>query len=96
MKKTFLLTLLVTLVLLIVTKLTSAQILVASYPFNGNPNDASGNNNNGTVFGASPTTDRFGNANGAYSFNGTSSNYIQVPHSTSLELGSGPFTLSAW
>lgn len=26
-----------------------AQTLVASYPFNGNANDASGNGNNGTV-----------------------------------------------
>lgn len=50
---------------------TSAQTLVASYPFNGNANDASGNGNNATVNGATLTTDRFGNANSAYSFNGT-------------------------
>ena len=35
--------------------------LVAYYPFNGNANDASGNGNNGTVNGATLTTDRFGN-----------------------------------
>jgi hypothetical protein len=29
--------------------------LVAYYPFNGNANDASGNGNNGTVYGATLT-----------------------------------------
>ncbi len=46
------------------------QGLVAYYPFNGNANDESGNGNNGTVNGATLTADRFGNANGAYSFDG--------------------------
>jgi len=44
--------------------------LVAYYPFNGNANDESGNNNNGTVNGATLTTDRNGNSNSAYSFDG--------------------------
>jgi Concanavalin A-like lectin/glucanases superfamily/Secretion system C-terminal sorting domain len=56
--------------------------LVAYYPFNGNVNtngdviDESGNaiKNNGKNNGAILTTDRFGNANSAYEFNGTSSN----------------------
>jgi hypothetical protein len=47
--------------------------LVGWWPFNGNANDESGNNNNGTVFGAALTSDRFGNPNKAYSFN---SNYL--------------------
>jgi hypothetical protein len=51
--------------------------LVACYPFNGNANDASGNNYHGTVIGATLGTDRFGNANSAYYLNGTS-NYISV------------------
>jgi hypothetical protein len=42
--------------------------LVGYWPFNGNANDVSGNNNNGTVNGATLSTDRFGNANSAYSF----------------------------
>jgi|UPI00047FBC1B hypothetical protein len=46
--------------------------LVAYWPFSGNANDASGNGNNGTVNGATLTTDRNGAANNAYSFNGTS------------------------
>ncbi|MBP6091293.1 MAG: hypothetical protein KA521_08570, partial [Crocinitomicaceae bacterium] len=44
--------------------------LVGYWPFCGNANDASGNGNNGTVNGATLTTDRFGNANSAYSFDG--------------------------
>jgi hypothetical protein len=44
--------------------------LIAYYPFNGDANDESGNSNNGTVNGATLTTDRHGNANSAYSFDG--------------------------
>ncbi|MGK5093982.1 hypothetical protein WDW89_18465 [Deltaproteobacteria bacterium TL4] len=52
--------------------------LVAYYPFNGNANDESGNWNNGTVNGATLTTDRHGNANKAYSFDGAD-DYINIP-----------------
>ena len=51
--------------------------LVAYYPFNGDANDKSGNGNDGTVFGAITTADRFGNENAAYEFDGTN-DYIQV------------------
>ncbi|MBS1655247.1 MAG: hypothetical protein JSU05_10415, partial [Bacteroidetes bacterium] len=52
--------------------------LVGYYPFNGNANDASGNNNNGlTQNGVQLTSDRFGNANSAYYFDGTD-DYIKV------------------
>lgn len=51
--------------------------LVGAWTFNGNANDVSGNNNHGTVFGATLTADRCGNANSAYELNGTS-NYIQT------------------
>jgi hypothetical protein len=44
--------------------------LVGWWPFNGNANDESGNGNNGTVNGATLTTDRFGNIGKAYSFDG--------------------------
>jgi hypothetical protein len=44
--------------------------LVGYWPFCGNANDQSGNGNNGTVNGATLTTDRFGNSNSAYSFDG--------------------------
>ncbi len=70
------------------------QGLVAWYPFNGNAHDSSGNSNNGTNNGATPDTDRFGNANMAYSFNGSSS-YVEVPNSPSLN-SSNAITISAW
>ena len=44
--------------------------LVGWWPFNGNANDESGNGNNGTVNGATLTTDRFGNVNKSYNFDG--------------------------
>ena len=47
-----------------------ANGLVGWWPFNGNANDESGNNNNGTVNGPSLTTDRFGQSNAAYDFDG--------------------------
>lgn len=46
--------------------------LVARYLLNGNANDSVGSNH-GLVVEATPTTDRFGQINAAYSFNGTSS-----------------------
>lgn len=48
--------------------------LVAYYPFNGNADDETGNGNDGTVNGALLTTDRDGNANSAYSFDGIDDN----------------------
>jgi hypothetical protein len=50
--------------------------LVGWWPFNGNANDESGNNNNGTVNGATLTSDRNGIANKAYSFDGNNDNVI--------------------
>jgi chitodextrinase len=55
--------------------------LVAYYPFNGNANDESGNGNDGTVFGATLTTDRFGNSNSAYNFDGVN-DYIKADASS--------------
>ena len=49
--------------------------LIAYYPFDGDANDYSGNENNATNYGATLTTDRFGNANAAYNFNGID-NYL--------------------
>jgi len=58
--------------------------LVAYYPFNGNANDESGNSNDGTVNGATLTTDRFGNENSAYSFDGVG-DYISIQNSSALQ-----------
>ncbi|MBU0763234.1 MAG: hypothetical protein KJ607_00200, partial [Bacteroidetes bacterium] len=68
--------------------------LVAYYPFNGNADDESNNSYNGTVDGASLTSDRFGNPNSAYYFNGTDNN-IDLGTTADLYI-SGPITLSAW
>jgi len=66
--------------------------IVLCLPFSGNANDESGNGYNGTISGATLTSDRFGRTNNAYSFNG-SSNYIDLakllPDQTSL-------SISAW
>jgi hypothetical protein len=51
--------------------------LIAYYPFNGNANDESGNRNNGTVNGATLTSDRFNNSDKAYFLNGVN-NYIRM------------------
>lgn len=44
--------------------------IIGWWPFNGNANDESGNKHHGKVNGASLTTDRFGNINRAYNFDG--------------------------
>lgn len=67
--------------------------LVGYWPFCGNANDASGNGNNGSVNGATLTTDRFGNANSAYSFNGSSSIDIGT---NGFATGNSQVTLSGW
>jgi len=67
--------------------------LVGWWPFSGNANDQSGNGLNGTVTGATLITDRFGNANSAYSFNGLN-NSISVPHVSALNFTS--HSISFW
>ncbi|MFZ4799405.1 MAG: LamG-like jellyroll fold domain-containing protein, partial [Bacteroidia bacterium] len=72
----------------------SSNGLVAWWPFTGNASDSSGYGLNGIVSGATLTTDRFGIANKAYSFNGTSSK-ITAATSTRLNLLHNR-TLSVW
>ena len=67
--------------------------LVGYWPFNGNANDDSLNGNNGTVNGATLTTDRFGNANSAYNFDGVD-DYINVMYSNALHSTNG--TINVW
>ncbi len=73
---------------LIIFNWLSAQTLVAYYPFNGNANDESGNNNNPIYIGTGVTltTDRFEIPNKAYYFDGvfgangnTSGSFIRIP-----------------
>jgi hypothetical protein len=68
--------------------------LKAYYPFNGNANDASGNNNNPVFNNATITADRFGNPNNAYHFNGVYQ-YMRIPNKPSLNFGK-EITLSVW
>jgi hypothetical protein len=68
--------------------------LVGWWPFNGNANDESGNGNNGTVNGATLTTDRNGNVNSAYYFDGVN-DFIQISNNPSLE-PSNSITIAAW
>lgn len=67
--------------------------LKAYYPFCGNANDQSGNGLNGTVNGATLTTDRFGNANSAYNFNGINNFISCLPLPIS---GSSPRSITFW
>ena len=68
--------------------------LVAYYPFTGNAGDSSGNGNNGIVNGATLTTDRYGNANKAYDFNGASISEIAV-NNNFINLASD-FSITVW
>ena len=95
--------LLLVLTLALVTQLTFAQSLPSYVPtnglvgywgFNGNANDESGNGNNGTVNGATLTSDRFGINGKAYDFNGIN-NFIEGI-STNLPLGNSARSVSAW
>jgi hypothetical protein len=87
-----------TLITLALATALSAQIpnyvpsngLVGWWAFNGNANDESGNGNNGTVNGATLTTDRFGVADKAYSFDGVD-DYIST-----YRPGYNSFTVSMW
>jgi hypothetical protein len=84
---------------LLISGVASAQMdiktgLQAYYPFNGNANDASGNNNHPVFNNASITSDRFGNPNSAYHFNGVYQ-YMRINNNPSLNFGN-QVTLSVW
>ena len=75
--------------------------LVGWWLFNGNANDESTNSNDGTGYGATLITDRFGNENSAYEFNVESTevgalaqNRIVVENPSIPDVNA--FTMSAW
>jgi hypothetical protein len=82
--------------------ITSAQVpsyvpttgLVGYWPFNGNANDESGNGNNGTVNGATLTSDRYGASNMAYSFDGVNDG-LEV-NNTILPNVPNSYTINFW
>ena len=74
--------------------------IIAYYPFSGNANDSSGNEYDGTISGDPQlTTDRFGNSNSAYIFDGAG-DWIYFGTDTLPENNEGdvsdPFTISVW
>jgi len=69
--------------------------LVAYYPFNGNANDESGNGNDGTVYGATLSTDRFDETGKAYYFDG-SNDYIRIENSPDFSFNNQSFSISVW
>lgn len=69
--------------------------LIAFYPFNGNANDATDNNFDGTVNGAILTTDKKGQTNAAYQFDGVD-DLIRIPHTSAFNLSGTDFSISLW
>ncbi len=103
MKKHFKLQFLTLGAMLLISSMSWVQIpnyvptngLVGWWPFNGNANDLSGNGNNGTVNGATLTTDRNGVANSAYYFSssGCATRIDVNVNTSSIQTG---LTMSVW
>ena len=74
--------------------ITQTGDLILFLPFNGNAQDESGNNNDVTVNGAVLTSDRFGNLQSAYKFDGVADN-MRVTNSTMLNF-SNSITVNFW
>ena len=66
--------------------------LVGWWPFNGNANDESGNSHNGTPSGALLSSDRFGNNNQAFAFDGID-DYIEISNYSDTLFG---LSISMW
>ena len=72
----------------------SFKNLIGYWKLDGDAQDSSGHGHDGQAFNATPTTDRFGQYNQAYAFDGDG-DYIEIPHSdtpnampTSITFGS--------
>lgn len=76
--------------------LTPCKGLVGEWLFSGDAKDGSGDSNDGTLSasGVSACEDRFGNASSAYYFDGSGS--ITIPDASSLDFGTGDFSISLW
>jgi len=77
------------------SQLPQGAHLVGYWPFNGNALDESGHHNDGVVVGASLTTDRFGNPDSAYLFDGVDDR-IRIKDSLSLKIGTSDYSIVAW
>ena len=86
---------------LLLSGFASAQIardsLVLYLPFDGNANDYSGNSNHGVPFATVNDTNRFGQANTSFRFNGNDS-YVRIAPSPSMNRiqKANKVTISAW
>ena len=76
--------------------------LIAYYPMDGNANDAGPNGLHGTISGAVPAADRFGNPSGALLFDGIN-DYVELPasewfstHVPGTAYYTGVIRISAW
>ena len=69
--------------------------LIGWWPFNGDAKDQSINSNDGTVNGATLASDRNGNTNSAYSFDGVS-NWIDCGHNADFDFTQGSLTMNCW
>ena len=70
--------------------------LIGHWKLTGDAKDSSGNNNHGRNHGVDlKAIGPDGKASGAAGFNGRNS-YIEVPHSKSLQLGQGDFSMATW
>jgi len=76
------------------TSLQAQTPPVAHFPFDGNAEDISGNQNHGTVFGARLTEDRFGQPDRAYAFDGED-DYIEFISNQQFE-PELPVTIAVW
>jgi hypothetical protein len=72
--------------------------LKAYYAFDGNVNDSSGENNNGSIVGSlTLISDRDGSPNCAYEFPGTSTDFISINYSEDFNISpTESFSLSLW
>jgi hypothetical protein len=92
MKKTLLLSILLSIFLLSHAQVNLDSGLIANFPFFGNADDVSGNENNGTVLGPILTVDRFGNTDAAYSFSNTTDEISTATYMQGLNV----FSISVW
>jgi hypothetical protein len=81
--------------LVLLPAIASSQSLVASYPFNGNANEATGNQLNGIITNATFDTDRFGVSNSSIRFVNQTTSCVGVTNFASVVL-SNQLTVSLW
>lgn len=79
------------------TCLGSPSGLVGFYPFHGSAIDQSGSGNDGEIHGAILTSDRFGNPDSAFMFDGID-DYIEIPLGlcNDLAMDTNSFSVSCW